>query len=195
MKSNEQQSPVDEYFRQRESGIPVTYNPEDWSHLATMLDSAESPDTPALQAPPRKTRFRGGKGWWASGIWIVSVTSLFWIIWQTSGNSAAEPHQHIPATAETVADAPGGVVPVRENENKTFGHSGSLGERGASANKPAPAAAIEPIPKPESSGETGKVILPSPADSFSTHQAPFTPLDSISQEIKPEKKKKKHLFW
>jgi hypothetical protein len=193
MKSNEQ-SPVDEYFRQHEAEIPVPFDDRHWSQLAAMLDAAETPGVPGgtgKVAAPRKNRFRGGKGWWASGIWILAVMTAFWIIWQTTGNNAAENGRVFPAQPETSVGSPAGSpgeIPQKagndglsQQEKKPAAKSD---ESQSGYNDPAPGTEnimIDPI---DSAGMRG---IPS-------GDAPVMPADSVPVETKPVKKKK-HLFW
>lgn len=198
MKSNEQ-SPVDAYFRQHEAEIPVTFDAQHWNQLAALLDAAESPDAPggvAQPVAPRKTRFRGGKGWWASGIWILAVTTIFWLIWQTAGSSAAENGSSYYPTVETPADVQS-VVPVPEKElpkpvtgNVAEPANGAMSEQ----NDALPATSGRGVQQQESE-LTGFGEYTRPAvDSIVTRTSPIAPVDSAVQETKPVRKKK-HLFW
>jgi hypothetical protein len=199
MKSNEQ-SPVDEYFRQHEAEIPVTFDNQHWSQLAAMLDAAETPGAPGgtVNRPaPRKT-FRGGKGWWAPGIWILAVITTFWMIWQTAGSSAAENGDSRYPTVESPADIQS-VAPKAEKElpKPVTGKvaepvNGAMPERDVAL----PAISAPGAQKQESElTGSGEFTRPAVADSIVTRNLPVVPGDSAVQETKPVKKTKKHLFW
>jgi hypothetical protein len=198
MKSNEQ-SPVDAYFRQHEAEIPVTFDAQHWNQLAALLDAAETPDVPggaAKPVAPRKTRFRDGKGWWASGIWILVVMTAFWMTWQTTGNSAAEngdsryPTDQTPADVQSVSPVPEKELPKPAAGNVAEPANGAMPEQ----HDALPATGGRGDQQQESE-LTGSGALTRPAvDSIVTRTSPAAPVDSTIQETKPAKKKK-HLFW
>jgi len=199
MKSNEQ-SPVDEYFRQHEAEIPVTFDDRHWSQLAAMLDAAETPGAPGgtvQVSAPRKTRFRGGKGWWAPGIWILAVITAFWLIWQTAGSSAAEngdsryPTAESPADIQSVAPKAEKELPKPEAGNVAEPANGAMSEQDAAL--PGTSAPGPQTPESELTG-SGEFTLPAATDSIAARTFPVVPADTAVQETKPVKKKK-HLFW
>ncbi len=200
MKSNEQ-SPVDEYFRQHEAEIPVTFDDRHWSQLAAMLDAAETPGTPGgmvQESAPRKTRFRGGKGWWAPGIWILAVITAFWLIWQTAGSSAAEnggsryPASEAPSDFQSVAPKAEKELPKPVTGKVAEPANGLMPEQDVAL----PAISAPGAQKQESElTGSGELARPAVADSIVTRNLPAVPGDSAVQETKPVKKTKKHLFW
>lgn len=199
MKSNEQ-SPVDEYFRQHEAEIPVTFDNQHWSQLAAMLDAAETPGTPGGTvhvSAPRKTRFRGGKGWWAPGIWILAVITAFWLIWQTAGSSAAEnsdsryPSAEAPSDIQSVAPKAEKELPKPVTGKVAEPVNGAMPEQDAAL----PVISAPGAQKQESElTGFGEFARPAAADSVVTRTFPVVPVDTAVQETKPVKKKK-HLFW
>lgn len=192
MKSNKHQTPVDEYFRQREADIPVTYNPDDWAQLAAALDAAAKlppvPGTPA-PPPPQARRFRGVKGWWVAGLFLLLLTSA-WVAWEQGlpGRPAAiSPAAATPAPGSTTGAAPEQApapapapVPVLETPSKG----------------PAPALALPPATGPAAAATAPgagpnepEAALPR-VDTLSTSVAP-----QDTTKVKPVQKKKKNLFW
>ena len=193
MKLNKHQSPVDEYFRQREADIPVTYNPDDWAELAAALDAAAKlPPASGAPAsappPPQARRFRGVKGWWVAGLFLLLLTSA-WVAWEQGlpGRAAyTSPATTTSApgatTGTAIEQAPAPVpapAPVLEMPSKV----------------PAPAPALPPAnapaatTAPDASPNEPTSALPM-VDTLSTSVAPQ---DTI--HAKPVQKKKKNLFW
>lgn len=196
MKSNEQQSPVDEYFRQRENEIPVAFNPDDWSRLAAMLDAAEKTDAPGLPQAPAEKSPRGRKGWWVSGVWILALVTVCWVTWQMAGNAVAETGIPTPAGAETglkeyneVPEAEKKATPEQEKTGKTNRTSGT-GSAGETPDVPVPLTGTET----ETLAPAAPDMPAQAADSMSFRKLPVPPVDSAATPVKPEKKKK-HLFW
>ncbi len=189
MKSNEYPSPVDEYFRQHEGEIPVTYDPEHWDRLATALDNAQpaAPDTPALRKPSRPRRFRGGKGWWVSGIWLLAISTAIWLVWQQANSSIPRPDLIQSETITgPVQQAPKSPAPTSADSRQT-----AVTDAGnPPAASPAPA-----LPTPETAApETTPTAVLQPTDSTAIHPAPEVRKDSLRTEQKPVRKKK-NLFW
>lgn len=198
MKSNEQQSPVDEFFRQHEAEIPVSYDPENWNQLTALLDSAQPDGTPKIPPTPAtssRLRFRNGKGWWVSGVWVLTITIASWVIWQTAGSSIPENSNGIPVVpSDAPAASPIGGTAIEAkteagSKSKTSTSSGVqvlgnqvlVNEKGSAG--------------PNSvSGRDSVNTFFYARDSLLSQPNLALPADSIPAE-KPQVKKKKHLFW
>lgn len=197
MKSNEHQSPVDEYFRQHEADIPVQYDPNDWAQLAAALDAAQG-KTPPPPQPPRARRFRGVKGWWMTGLWLLLLLPTAWVVWEQV----------------VLRPAPGNVddleiAPMPSPESGTLSNDRRLGNpadpvsagkstedaAGSGRKSLAPPLVSDwPLAQPAAGPESSVSEIPKPpVDSIRVLAAP---LDSANTEkAPPAKKKKKHLFW
>jgi hypothetical protein len=200
----QEHTPVDDYIRQREADIPVIFDPEDWNRLAAALDAAAAAKPERVSPPPApKTKtFRGVKGWWVSGVWLLALLTSTWMLWQGIGDArpASDPrlgedtHTHLPEAATPTNEAGNllGTPPVSGAAEKTGAdrasqqpdteayppnaHNDALLPAGTSDN-PVPQAGMD------AKKETGM-------GADSAHIRRMLPVDSTVTE-----KKKKHLFW
>lgn len=188
---------VDEYVRQREPEIPVTFDPEDWNRLAAELDAAAVPQpertVPPLPAPKPKS-FRGVKGWWVSGIWVLALLGTTWVLWQRVGHTHAVSEMPIEAEkpeTEVLEPAPSGTTsPSAKSSGAALAPSAPAdqGERPAGAEHARDASVVPSDLSEGAAQPEGADLNQTAADS--THRLPAFPADSARTE-----KKKKHLFW
>lgn len=186
MKSNKHQSPVDEYFRQREADIPVTYNPDDWAQLAAALDAAAKLPPASAPPPPQARRFRGVKGWWVAGLFLLLLTSA-WVAWEQGlpGRPASiSPAATTPAPGSTAGAAPEHApvpvpapAPLLETPSKV----------------PAPSTALPPANAPAAATAPGPNEPEAALPRIDTLSTSVVPQDTT--RAKPVQKKKKNLFW
>ena len=182
----ENQIPVDEYFRQREAEIPVTFDPKHWEQLSAALDAAARPET-LPTVTPRNTP-RNIKGWWVSGIWILLLLTSAWIflqrvdgtvpvpgeVFQEQQMAPAVPHQK-PAPAQPAMSGASEETNVqKEKFKKENSAPGAIEENWTPA-------------------ETGRVEATAPD---STRNLPaISPVSLPDSASTTPKKKKKHIFW
>ncbi len=203
MKSNELQSPVDQYFRQQEAEIPVIYNPEHWSQLAELLDASKPDKVPELTAQPQAQhhpRNHRGKAWWVSGIWMLLLTLVSSTFWQNTSRDLTKNYglsiSPMPKTPMEIHPEAWNVLPKIELVNNGKSQSQSIPfyavERAAHTTPfPEPGKMVEYASEPRDSVETGAEGI---ADSLLKRPMVTLPRDSISVSPKAVKKKK-YLFW
>jgi len=203
MKKQEHTS-IDDYIRQREADIPVVFDPEDWNRLAAALDTASATKPERLPPPPApKTKtFRGVKGWWVSGVWLLALLTSTWLLWQGIGDARPASDTrlgedvpiHLPETSAPASKA-----------NQTFGTppvSGAAEKTGADrANQQPNTEANQPNTHNDTALPAGTlenamqqagmdVKTETGIGTDSVRMRPALPIDSTVTE-----KKKKHLFW
>lgn len=178
---------IDDYFRQHEPEIPVTFNPKHWEQLAAALGDAARDIPPPPPSTTRKHFFRT-KAWWVFGLGFLLFT--VWV--------SLHPSDNLNSSAEKTISEPSSVSPPADTnwENQSL----------VSAPNPVPQIRVKPdrgfkaLPgpqaqAPESNSQEAKTstILKSDSIFQNFDLQPIAPQDSIAP--KPLKKKKKGLFW
>lgn len=178
---------IDDYFRQHEAEIPVTFNPKHWEQLAAALgDTARNTPPP----PPSTTQknFLRTKAWWffGSGFLLFAV----WVLLYPSDN--------LNSNAEQTISEPSSVLPPADTnwENQNLAPAPNPGPH--IRTKPDRWTKAFPEQKaqdPESNSQEAKTstILKSDSAFQNFDLQPVAAQDSIAP--KPLKKKKKGLFW
>lgn len=180
---------VDEFFRQREAGIPVRFDREHWEQLAAALDAAHPEQTPPTVVAPQPS-FGKTKGWWVSGIWIFTlVLCCAWIVWQSAGVTPVPVPANRVQSGQPGSDVPAtGIAPeiiVPDMKEKT----GAVRKD----RKPVPVwqEALKNVERGAAqTPETGVLS----ADSLQTFPV-------LREDVSPDttvtapKKRKKHIFW
>ena len=176
---------IDDYFRQHEAEIPVTFNPKHWEQLAAALGDTARDIPPPPPSTAQKNFFRT-KTWWVFGLGF-----LLFAVWVS-----LYPSDNLNSNAEQTISEPSSVSPPADTnwENQSSSpdpvpHIRIKPDRGSKA---------LPEPKaqdPESNSQEAKTSTILNPDSILQNfdLQPIAPQDSIAP--KPLKKKKKGLFW
>lgn len=195
-----EQHPVDAYFREQETGIPVAFDPAHWDALQTMLDQAASirPTAPGAHVsdlarnvakPAPKRMF----------IRLLSLGMVFVFLAAVPSADKAE---------RLVQEETGSLLPAREQAAPGLSTGEVTGQQPNGDGAP-----VTPTPTGTDNWPGQATVLPAAADTFhNQHLLPATlPLDSLYRQtdslsirkglkaaqdsIAEQKKKKKHLFW
>lgn len=165
---------TDDYFRQHEQEIPVSYDPESWKSVAAMLDAHNGIPAPPPPAPVKIPPAL----WWACGLLLLSTLFV---------KLSYQPQEKAPAPVQSVESQPENlntVSPVDisqpDIQQQSLPAAKSLGK------------VSEHVPSP-SEKPVQPAITPAGADSLKVLPVPVQP-DSTTLLKKPVKKKK-HLFW
>lgn len=166
---------IDDYFRQHEQEIPVSYDPESWKSVAAMLDAQN--DSPAPE-PPVPVRIPPAL-WWVCGLLLLS-TLFVKLSYQPQEKAPVTPVQSLENQTESLISAPPADVqkPGIQKQSLPAGKiNGKVSEQapGSSAN----------ASQPE--------ITTVRADTLKSLPVPASPDTTLL--LKKPVKKKKHLFW
>lgn len=195
-----EQHPVDAYFREQETGIPVAFDPTHWDALQAMLDQAASTNPMATGAHVSDLAQNVAKP--AS---MRTLTRLLGMVVIFAFLAA------IPSTGLVQHPTGKGIGRLMiDGEELTQGHLPGLSAREATGEQPQDQEArilIEPGIR--SDFATQATVVPIAADTIRNQQIPA--LDSLSRQtdslgirkslkaaqdsIAEQRKKKKHLFW
>lgn len=207
MKTNHKQenpAPVDAFFRQHADDIPVVFDPAHWEALAATLDAAGS-GTPGNELETRRFRKRIGKGWWVSGMLLLSILVAWWA-WQTNGSAqagSASPNfpntmlnqtqhpsgAHTPMTGAVQNQAPGAPAGIQQDNQQTVENQRTQAPKAA----PAPAFSDPQVVVGEEIN--GMIPAASTADSTALRQTDLPAAKDSTAAQKKLLKRKKHLFW
>lgn len=165
---------TDDYFRQHEQEIPVSYDPESWKSVAAMLDAHNGIPAPPPPAPVKIPPAL----WWVCGLLLLST--LFVKLSYQPQQKAPAPVQSIENQTENLITEPPADVQNPDIKKQSLPAIKSSGK----ASEQAPAQ-IEKSIQP--------VVAPVGSDSLKGLPVPVQP-DSTTLLKKPVKKKK-HLFW
>lgn len=165
---------IDDYFRQREQEIPVSYDPESWKSVAAMLDAQNGVPAPpppaAVKIPPAL--------WWVCGLLLLS-TLFVKLSYQPQEQSPA-PVQSVENPSENLIAAPPAEVQKPDIKKQSLPATKNNG-------KPSVQAPVQ------FENVTQPVVTSVGSDSLKGLPVPVQP-DSTTLLKKPVKKKK-HLFW
>lgn len=182
---------VDDYFRQGAEEIPVVFDAAHWESLASALDAAQQPEKTITV---KRSRPRLGKGWWVSGIFVLSLMVAWWT-WQSRAAAEMEIKddnyriQNAPSTEAVIS--PSDLGPDKQDTREIPINLPSGNPNGQP---------ISPAKKQNNGDNTpaqteAQVLQPLSSDStLFLQKTAEQPKDSLSAVPKTPKKKK-NLFW
>jgi len=165
---------TDDYFRQHEQEIPVSYDPESWKSVAAMLDAHNGTPAPPPPAPVKIPPAL----WWVCGLLLLST--LFVKLSYQPQEKAPAPVQSVENQTEDANTIP----PVEVAKPAIQKQNLPATKNSGSTAPPAPAQIeknIQPVVTPVGSDSLKGLSLPVQTDSTTLLKKPV--------------KKKKHLFW